>query len=251
MAISVLSEMVSKTNNPFLFKRLSRWTAAGNSTTITASGAQGLSVAGTPTANTTSITNAYTQARKIEWLVTVAATTAVASFRHASALWWRGDAANRGGFYFKCDFGPSTGVDTTTNRMFVGLRAAVGAPTDVEPSTQTDCIGVGWDAADANIQIFTNDNTASCTKIDLGASFPVPNVDRTDFYRLVMYCEPNSSTINYEFSEFLTSNIAKGVVSSDLPRNSVFLTPTGYMSVGGTSSVIGIGLSDLVMLTEF
>lgn len=251
MAISVLSDIASKTVNPFNFGKLSRWSASGNGTGITNFGAQAFTVVGTATAHNTAITNAYTQAKKIEWLVTTASTSAVVSFRHSAALWWRGNAAGVGGFYYKCDFGPATGVATATNRTFFGLRNSISAASDVEPSTLVDCIGVGWDAADANIQIFSNDNAGTCSKIDLGASFPVPTVDRTKFYRIVFYCEPNGSEINYEFREFLTSNVANGVISSNIPGNTVYLTPFGYCSVGGTSSVIGMGFSDLVLATNY
>ena len=63
---------------------------------------------------------------------------------------------------------------TTTNRAFFGLAAVTSAPTDVEPSTTVNCVCMGWDAADTNIQIMTNDAAGICTKTDLGASFPVP-----------------------------------------------------------------------------
>lgn len=33
--------------------------------------------------------------------------------------------------------------------------------------------------------------------------------------------------------------------------NTVYLTPFGYCSVGGTSSVIGMGFSDLVLATNY
>lgn len=40
-----------------------------------------------------------------------------------------------------------------------GFDAAVTAPTDVQPSTILNIIGMGWDAADANIQIMHNDGS--------------------------------------------------------------------------------------------
>jgi hypothetical protein len=223
------------------YKRNASW-AAGGSTTVTAVGAGALTAVGTATAAAPATTNAYTQTTRIEYLVTVAATTAVAGWRFSNGLWWRGNAAGLGGFRFRCRWGNATGAATTTNRAFVGLANSLAAPTDVEPSSLLNIIGMGWDAADTNVQIMSNDGTGTATKIDLGASFPVPVTDRAEFYDIELVAEPNASSISYRVTRGTTGAVVSGSLSSDLPTSNIFIAPRGWMSAGGTSSVIGTAL---------
>jgi hypothetical protein len=57
-----------------------------------------------------------------------------------------------------------------------------------------------------------------------------------------MYSAPNSSVVSYTLTDLNSGTSTSGSVSSDLPSNTTFLSGRGYMSVGGTSSVIGIAL---------
>lgn len=223
---------------------------AGNSTTITAIGSAALTATGTATAANIATTNRHTQIRGLEYLVTVAATTAVAGFRDGVAQFFMGNSAGNGGFHFVCRFGPATGVATTTHRLFVGMGASTAAPTDVEPSSIVNIIGVGYDAADANIQFFNNDATGTATKTSLGIA--VPTADRTSVYELSMFCAPNSTTITYTFKDLAEGgSTVSGTVSTDIPAVNTMLASRGWMSVGGTSSVIGISLKSLYIESDY
>ena len=124
------------------------------------------------------------------------------------------------------------------------MSASTVAPTDVEPSTLLNVVGLGWDAADANCQIMHNDGAGTCTKIDLGGSFPVPSADRTNVYRLELI-SPRGMTqkVYYHVTNLTTDVTAEGEITTNLPATSNSLAPRGYMSAGGTSSVVGIGLN--------
>lgn len=224
----------------------------GNSTTIGQVGLA-LSAAGTATAKNWASTNRYTKMRGLEYLVTTAATTAIAGWRGAAQQFTVGsNAAEDGGFHHICRWGPSTGVATTTSRAFVGFIAATAAPTDIENSTRTNIVGMGWDAADTNIQIMHNDGTGTATKIDLGASFPVPTVDREEIYELAMFSPPGTTqSVTYRVRNLRTGAEATGTITTDLPGTTTALNPYGIMSVGGTSSVIGICLFSLYIETDY
>lgn len=187
------------------------------------------------------ITNAQTRARKVEILATVAVTTAIAGYRSAIAHLLRGNAAGVGGFRSVQTWGPATGASVTTTRAFVGLTALTSAPTDVQPSTLVNCIGMGWDSADTNIQLMHNDASGTCTKVDLGSDFPVPTVDRTDWYTVDIWCSANESKLNYKVTNHNNGAVVTGDtgVSTDIPANTTFLAERGWHSVGGTSSIVG------------
>lgn len=214
--------------------------AVGNSTTTTFIGGVAFSATGTATAANVSVTNIHTQMKRVDYLITTPATNAVAGFRANSTQYFRGSSSSEGGFFFVGRWGPATGVSTATNRASFGFHNNQGAPTGVEPSTTLNQIAMGWDSADTNIQIMHNDGSGTATKIDLGASFPVPTADRTKVYELSLFCIPGGSSVTYEVLDIGTGSIASGTITTDLPSATTLMHIKGWMSAGGTSSVIGI-----------
>lgn len=222
--------------------KIKSWIPAGNSTTITAIGAATLTATGTATAVNVATTNVYTRQRTLEYLVTTAATTAIAGFRDGVAQFFRGAAAGQGGFFTIIRFGLATGVNVATSRCFVGMSSSIAAPTDVNPSTLTDMFGIGWDSADTTVQFLYNDNAGTASKISLGANFPRPTADRTQSYEVRLFCPPGGSEISYEVWNMVNNAVASGSVTTDIPAATTLLAIRGWHSVGGTSSVVGIGL---------
>lgn len=238
---------------PFLgMNHIACWQAGGG-TTLSVFGATTLTATGTATAATSATGNKQTEMIRLEYLVTVAATTAVAGFRHPTAHWCMGNAAGVGGFFFVCRFGLATGVSgITTNRVFVGLASVTTAPTDAQPSAMTQMVGIGTDAADTSWQIMSNDGTGTATKISLSTTdFAIPTVDRVDMFELVMFCKPGGTTIDYRFTNLGTAKQVSGTITTDLPTSTTMLAPRGYHSVGGTNSVIGITLSSLYIESDY
>lgn len=107
---------------------------------------------------------------------------------------------------------------------------------------------MGWDAADTNIQIMVNDASGTCTKVDLGASFPVPTTDRTALYELSLF-SPKGTTqsVAWQVTDLVSGAVASGTITTNVPAATALLCPRGWMSVGGTSSVIGLGVSGIVL----
>ena len=227
---------------PLDWKRLSWYGTAGAA--IGLDGSSAATGVGTLTAKAITATNIYTRATLSEYLVTVAATNAIASFRWPiQAATVGGGVSGAGGFYFRSVWGPATGVATTTLRAYWGVRGSTTAPTDVEPSTLVNIVGMGWDAADTNIQIMHNDATGTATKIDLGASFPVPTVDRTSLYQIELFSPPGTTqSVQYRVVDMSNGTETTGTITTDLPATSQALCFNCYASAGGTSSVVGIGI---------
>jgi hypothetical protein len=226
--------------------------SVGNSTTLTTLGFLPAST-GTATSAGVNTTNRHQRMARTEYLVTTASTTAVAGFRSNNALWTLGaSTAGDGGFLMTYTWGPATGVTTSTHRAFAGMRGPAAVPTDVEPSSLTNMCGMGWDAADANVQFLHNDGTGTATKIDLGPAFPVPTVDRTSVYRLTMFAPPGpTQSLGYLVEDLVSGATALGTVTTDLPAVSTLLGVHSYMSVGGTSSVIGMAVMGVVVESDF
>jgi hypothetical protein len=209
-----------------------------------------ITAVGTATNFTPTVANRYTQSPGQEYLVTVAATNAVAGWRETQGHNFFGSSPGDGGFKFICRFGPATGVSTATNRSFTGMSISGGVPTDVNPSTLLSMIGIAWDDTDANIQFMHNDGGGTASKVDLG--IPVPSVDRTSFFELIMVVQPNSSSVTYSFKDMQEGGATvTGTVNTNLPPVNTFLLSRGWISTGGTSSVIGYGLKYVAVETNF
>jgi len=229
----------------FMRRRTKFHLGNGNGTGV---GTVGWTITGIGAATTSNVatTNRYTQAAGVEYLVTVAATTAIAGWRETAAQVFFGNSAGNGGFEFYCRFGLATGVSTSTKRCFTGMTTSGAAPTDVNPSTIINMCGVGWDATDTNIQIMSNGGAGAATKIDTG--IPVPTVDRRSLYELTLVVLPNSTTLYYRFADLAEGGtVFIGNTSTDTPTQNSLLAARGWMSVGGTSSVIGYKLCQAVL----
>lgn len=231
--------------------QVSWWQATGNNGTDTQSGFVAGST-GTSTAVNVATTNFRTRMRWREWLVTTAATTAVAGFRGGALQYTVGaNIAAAGGFFLSIIWSPATGV-VSTHRSLIGMRTSVAAPADVNPSTLLNICGVGYDAADTNMQFMHNDGAGTATKIDLGASFPKPLADRTKVYQLNMYSPPGTTqSVSYLLRDLETGAEASGTATTNLPSTTTLLGLNCSMSVGGVSSVIGIGVRQVIIETDF
>ena len=202
-----------------------------------------MSATGTATAYTVTNTNAFTRLPAVEFLVTTASTTAVAGFRYGANFFSRNT-----GFYARFVWKTATGMTVATHRAFVGLSATTGAPTDAAPSSLTNIIGMGWDSGDDNVSFIVNDGSGSATKLSLGAGFPRPTADRANAYELEIYSV--GSEIFMRARDIINNNVSTATLASDLPATNQLLSPRGYTSVGGTSSVVGIGLAELLIVSR-
>lgn len=208
-----------------------------------------ITATGTATLAAAASTSLHTSLSRIDYLVTAASNSAVAGWRQSTNSLWLGNAAGLGGFTALVRWSPATGQATTTSRHFVGIGNSTAAPTDVEPSTITNIIGVGWDAADTNMQMMWR-GTGAVTKTDLGSSFAVPTTDRPGVWELALFSAPNSGVVNYAVTNLGTGAVAQGQITTNLPTNTTFMSARGWASVGGTSSVIGTTLFGLYVETD-
>lgn len=171
-------------------------------------------------------------------IVTSAATTPSASeLRVPNTICWRGDAAGLGGFFFVIRFGCSSAV--ASQRLAVGLFGVTTAiATNQSPSAMVNCIFVGNDAADANLQIMHNDAAAACTKVDLGASFPVPSSTNNAIYEVSFFCAANTATVGWRVSRIDTGVSTSGTISTDLVANTTFLGSHVYINNNTTAAAV-------------
>jgi hypothetical protein len=225
--------------------------APATGTTASVWGIPAAAVNGTATAAATDVGSRRARLKRLEYLVTTASTSALASWRwNSSQITIGGGNSWEGGFRGAMHGGPSTGVTNSSHRFFMGLIESFGG-TDVNPSTQIRMVGIGYDAADTQVQVMYNDGSGTATKVALGASFPKPNADRAFTYRLRLYSPPGSTqSVSYEVTYRETGAVATGTITTDIPATTDRLQPLIYAGVGGVSSVVGIAVGPATFQTE-
>ena len=229
--------------------RIGTWRPIGNATTAPlADGIAAPTATGTATARNVATTNLATSLRRLGY-VSAATAGSLAGPRMAAAQFWRGNAANLGGFFFVTRFVVSDAAAVTGARMFVGLSATTGAPTNVEPNTVNNVVGVAQISTSNNLQIVTRDGTTAQT-IDLGVNFPA-NTLSADAYELALFAPPNGTTIGYRVERLGTANVAEGTLSTNLPVSTTLMGIQMWRCNNATALAVGLDLVNLYIETDY
>jgi hypothetical protein len=237
----------------FANKRITLIGFQNNSSTVSSIGTQALT--GTVTSIAVTTTNLFTRAIRGTFVSTSTAGTfgnyyggtGVSMFTLGSAT-----TPAYGGFYYVIRFG--IGDTVAAPRTFIGMSNSVGSPTNVEPSTLTNSIGVGQGAADTNLKIYYGGSAAQ-TPIDLGANFPT-GTSNTDWYELTLFAPPTSNnTVYYQVIRLNTGDKASGTLTGTagtvLPSNTTYLAPRNWRTNNATASAVTLALGNMYIETDY
>ena len=167
--------------------KVALWMPPGGSTTVPGVfGMAALAATGTATARPVAATNLLTRMTRLGY-VSAATAGALAGGREAVVKYTTGAGPGLGGFFARYRFGVSDAAPVAGARMFIGLDALTAAPTNIDPSTKVNCIGVGQIGTSGNLHIIRGNATAK-TPIDLGANFPANT--NADAYELSLFAPP-------------------------------------------------------------
>lgn len=157
------------------------------------------------------------------------------------------------GFICRIRFGISDPATVTGARGFWGMANATGFA-NVEPNTQTNCIGIAQLSTSNNMCIVWGGSTAQ-THIDLGANFPAGTLS-AGLYDLILYA-PNSSsdTVYYEVRRYTTSGVPAytatgtltGTAGVAIPSTSTGLMPAFWRSNNTTALQVAWDHVDLTV----
>jgi len=198
----------------------------------------GLAAVGSAVGASLASTNKFTRQSRTPTTAVTPSTSAIAGIRTSQPPnldSYLGTNSEDGGFEVVFYVGASSGFEVATARFFAGYWANSTAPTDVEPSSLVNFVGLAADSADTNMQIMHNDGSGTATKIDLGSSFPKPSTNSEHIYKVEIVA-PGGLTVNYTVTELLSGAVAQGVINTDLPSATTGLGFNGYLSAGGTSA---------------
>ncbi len=167
-----------------------------------------------------SSTNFGNKFSRLRYYASIVSTGRVTSIRSTDLQWFI-----HGGFRFVSTWRVADTAYGSTCQNFHGLigttsEIAVGGAGLIQVSTLTNCIFVGNDGADANLQVMHNDATGTCTKIDLGANFPAnrtAGAAMTTMYAVEIYNGVRETSVKYRVTNLETGDIAEGTITTNLP----------------------------------
>ena len=207
------------------------------STGVTGLGDSGTSLDQASQANYTVATTDYVASQSGLTLTSAATASAACGIRGGTSnlRFWRGNAAGLGGFFGHVRL--VIGTLASDQRAFIGFTTQTG-PLAVDPSTAGDFVGVGADAADANLQLITRDGTTA-NKIDLGVKKDTTNKPN-QLLDIWLYCAPNDTTIYATVDSWSASTRTRLVdnqaLTVNLPRNTQLMKLVAQLGNTGTDT---------------
>ena len=206
------------------------------STTPTNVGLAMVVISGTATGRSQSTTNRSTQVARMQVLTAAGAGSSAVYRSQTSVLAY----ASSGGIRRR--FVGVPGTVSASMRWYMGVMLGTFTG-NVDPDTATHAVGIGCSgAADVNLQLYHNDGTGTCTKVDLGAAFPAATADTG--YQLDLYTFDGSSW-GYNVRNLNTDDEVSGDLSADIPAPNNVLLDMYYSSNNVDASAVSLDFSSL------
>jgi hypothetical protein len=230
------------------------WQPPGNGTTVP--GVLGFNAPiaqGTATTRSVTTTSMANRARRLGY-VSAATAAAMAGHYNGSVQFTSGTGTSGvGGFLLVARFVPSNAAAVAGERTFVGMRNATAAPTNVEPNTLTNVVGLCQLSTSNNFQICYGGSAAS-TAIDLGVNFPATGLS-TDLYEFTLFSPSETANqFTYRVERLNTGNVAEGTLTGTagtaFPLNTTTLGFAAWKTNNATLLAVGIDVASVYIEQE-
>ncbi len=226
--------------------KVALWMPPGGSTSVPGIfGMAALTATGTATTRAVATTNLLSRMTRLGY-VSAATAGALSGAREAIAKYTTGAGSGLGGFYARYRFAPSDAANVAGARMFVGMQAATGAPTNVEPNTLLNSIGVCQLSTSSNLQIYGAGATVG-TPVDLGVNFPANG--NVTAYELTMF-SPASGGCSWQVTRLDTGGTASGDFAA-APLGTVLLCHQIWRTNNATALAVGIDVCGIYIETDY
>ena len=241
---------------PFMARnKIGYWTPQGNATTVP--GIFGLAapaIAGTATARNVATTNIVTRMKRLAY-VSANGTGSLASHYITVGQFSTGTGAGLGGFTFITRFAVSDAATVSGARHFCGVSSTIAAPTNVDPSTLTNSIGIAQIAGDATQWYIVYGGSAAQTPIALGIGLGAPTLTTTA-WELALFSSPNeNSIVYYQVTNLGTGTIVtgtlSGIVGTAVPASTTLLAYRQYRTNNATGLAVGIDICSIYIETDY
>lgn len=236
------------------------WSPMGSSTTVPPIfGIAAPTALGTATARTVATTNLLTRTKRLAYL----SSTTVGNFAgHYSAVaqYTTGNGSGLGGFFYACRFAFTDASAINTARAFVGVSSSIAAPTNVEPSTLTNCVGLAQLSTDNTQLYIAYGGSAAQTPIALGTNFPpmtAAGATNGILYDLTLFSPPSENgRVYYRVERVGTSYVAEGecnflAAGVQTPANTTLLAHRAWRCNNDVIAAVAIDIVAFYIETDY
>ena len=242
-------------------QKIFHWSANGNNTAFTAVGGEAFTILGTATTRNVAANNLFTRVRRLGY-VSAATAGSLGGIYSTVSRFSTGTGNGLGGFFYSCRFGVSDAASVAGARMFVGVcnstAAPANVPTNVEPSSILNQIGVAQLSTSSTQLYLVCNGTVAQTPIALGTDFPPKSgvgITEGIFYDFSIFASPYDNTkINYCLEKVGTSIRTVGTVTGDstiIPASDVFMQHRAWRTNNTTALAVGLDISTIYVETDY
>lgn len=254
------NDTMSTTVQPHLGRnKFSFWQPLGNAATVPlTTGFPAATALGTATARNVAVTNTLTRMKRLGYV-------SVATAGGLAGIYWNAAAGtqittgdgvgnNGSGFHMIIRFGTSDAAAVSGARAFIGYQTGVAAPTNVEPNTLTNCIGVAQLSTDATQWYLVYGGSAAQIAIALGTAVGAPTLVDTVWDFTVYSSQFSTTTLSYSFTNLKTNVTVSGTVSGTatvaIPTSATYGAPRAWRCNNATALAVGIDIGSISVETD-
>jgi hypothetical protein len=169
-------------------------------------------------------------------------------------MFWRGNAAGLGGFFFYTRFIVELWPAATV-RIFAGLTSSASGSVCISDTVLNNTCGLWHDTTDpatgAGAFNFVTRDATTTTKQAITLANAITAGNSYDF---TMFCAPNGSTISWRLVDLVNNVTYSNSTSTTLPQNTAFMQPQVQMSNGTanvTATTVAIGICSIYVESDF
>lgn len=229
--------------------KVALWMPPGSSTTVPGVfGMNALTTLGSVTSRALSTGSLFQRMTRLGF-VSAATAGSLCGAREAFQKYTVGAGGGLGGFFARYRFGVSDAAVVAGARMFVGLSYSILAPTNVEPDTLVNSIGLIQKSTSNNLQMYCAGGAAGANLIDLGTNFPV-NTLSADAYELTLFSPSSNGNVYWKVTRLNTGHTAEGVFTSGLPLGTQQLCHQIWRTNNATALAVGLDICGIYIETD-
>lgn len=235
--------------------KIGYWNPPGNATTVPGVfGLTAFTAQGTATSRVVATTNLATRMRRLGYPSTATA-GAFGGARIAAAQFSAGTGSGLGGFFLVERFVESDPATVSGRRAFAGMTNSTAAPTNVQPDTLTNAVGICQLSSDATQWYVCYGGSAAQTAIALGTSLGAPAGNSTTAWELAIFAPPGTANTFH----ILVTNLTTGVTASQtltgsatvVPQSTTLLAWRHWVTNNATALAVGVDIASLYIETDY
>jgi len=234
------------------------WNPPGNATTVPGVfGITAPTASGTATARNVATTNLANRMRRIGYpSATTAGSFAGARISVAQFSCGSGTAGDGSGFMMVERWVESDPASVTGRRAFAGMTSTTGAPSNVEPNTLTNAVGIMQLSSDATQWYWYGaGSSAAYDTTAVGTGIGAPAGNSTTAWELAIFCANTANGVyNLQLTNLSTGVIVTHQMSStsavNLPQSGTLLAWRHWVCNNATALAVGMDLCSLYFETD-